>query len=106
MKNAYLVLAIVGAVIPYFFFVQHFSMEGFGLPNFLDGVFATPAASGFTADLLITSCVFWVYMYFAGDDAPPLWPFVLLNLLIGLSCAIPAYLYWCERDKEKKTTQA
>ena len=30
IKTVYLVLAIVGAVAPYAFFVQHFGMAGFG----------------------------------------------------------------------------
>ena len=105
MKNGYLLMAIVGTVVPYFFFVQHFNVAGFGVSEFVSGVFATPAASGFSADLLITSCVFWVYMVFAGNDAPVPWPFILRNLLVGLSCAIPAYLYWCERKKENRSNQ-
>ena len=31
MKNVYLVAAIIGAVIPYFFFVQHFDAQGLSL---------------------------------------------------------------------------
>ncbi len=31
MKALYLVLAIVGAVVPYAFFIQHFSSEGIRL---------------------------------------------------------------------------
>lgn len=44
MKHFYLVLALVGAVIPYVFFVQHFSAEGMGLFDFARAVFANPAA--------------------------------------------------------------
>ena len=63
MKALYLVLAIVGAVLPYAFFIQHFSSEGLGLPGFVAALFANPAAGGFTADLLITSVVFWTFMF-------------------------------------------
>ncbi len=52
MKTLYLVLAIVGAVLPYAFFIQHFSSEGFSLPGFVAALFANPAAGGFSADLL------------------------------------------------------
>ncbi len=97
MRNLYLILAIVGAVIPYFFFMQHFAAEGLALTAFLAAVFATPAASGFTADLLISSLVFWLLMFQADEGSPNPWPFIAINLLIGLSCALPAYLYWRER---------
>jgi len=97
LKNVYLLLAIIGAAIPYFFFLQHFDATGYAIPAFLGAVVATPAASGFTADLLITSFVFWVYMFNQQGRCPMPWPFIALNLFIGLSCALPAYLFWRER---------
>ncbi len=94
MKQVYLFAAIVGAVVPYWFFLQHFSIDGLALGAFIAAVFANPAASGFAADLFISSFVFWVYMFRAGPGSPAPWPFIALNLLVGLSCALPAYLYW------------
>jgi hypothetical protein len=105
MKNIYLVLAIVGAAVPYYFFVQHFGTAGYALPDFLAGVFATPAASGFASDLLITSLVFWIYMINANHAGPKPWLFIALNLLVGLSCALPAYLYARERAQERLAVQ-
>ncbi len=101
MKMLYLVLAIVGAVLPYAFFIQHFSSEGIGLPGFVAALFANPAAGGFTADLLVTSVVFWIFMFHqrSRDKGPQPIIFILLNLLIGLSCALPAYLYARERKE-------
>ena len=95
MKRVYLILAIVGAVVPYIFFVLHFANEGLSLPGFIAAIFANPAASGFTADLLITSFVFWIMMFYEQrkSNGPSPFIFIILNLLIGLSCALPAYLY-------------
>jgi hypothetical protein len=102
VKNIYLSLAIVGAVIPFGFFIQHFSSVGLGLSDFVAALFANPAAGGFTADLLITSGVFWLYMFqrknHAGGPSPL--PFIVANLAIGLSCALPAYLYVMEGSNE------
>lgn len=92
MKNVYLVAAVLGAVVPYWFFVDFFAAQGFDLAGFVVALFVNGAAGGFTADLLITSVVFWIYL-FSRDDGPSPWPFVVLNLLVGLSCAVPAYLY-------------
>lgn len=99
MKNVYLAAAILGAAIPFVFFGQHFAASGLALSAFLGAVFATPAASGFAADLFISSFVFWAYMFAAGPNSPKPWPFIALNLLIGLSCALPAYLYWRMRTR-------
>ncbi len=95
MKNVYLVAAIIGAAVPYVFFIQHFGAEGLALPAFIGAVLATPAASGFAADLVISSFVFWIFMFQARGPKP--WPFIAINLLVGLSCALPAYLYFRER---------
>ena len=102
MKTLYLVLAILGAVIPYAFFLQHFSAEGVSLFGFVSALFANPAAGGFTADLLFTSAVFWIFMIQQRrrDKGPNPLLFVALNLLVGLSCAFPAYLYARERKEE------
>lgn len=91
MKTIYLLLAIVGTVVPYLFFFQFFSQSGINLPAFVGGLLANGAAGGFSADLLITSLVFWIYLYERRESK--LWMYVLLNLTIGMSCAVPLYLY-------------
>ena len=91
MKTFYLLAAIVGAIVPYIFFFQFFA-ENSAL-GFVPALFVNGAAAGFSADLLITSFVFWVFMWGRRGAGPTPWPFVLLNLAIGLSCAFPAYLY-------------
>ncbi len=95
MKTVYLILAIAGALLPYVFFIQHFSSEGVSLSRFVSALFANPAAGGFTADLLFTSLVFWIFMFHqrSRKKGPRPILFIVLNLLIGLSCAFPAYLY-------------
>ena len=61
LRSAYLLLAIVGAVLPYAFFVGFFAEYGVSIPSFLASLFANGAAGGFTADLLISSFVFWLF---------------------------------------------
>ncbi len=106
MKQVYLVAAIVGAALPYAFFIQHMTASGLFLDVFLAQGFANPVASGFTMDLLISSVVFWIYMFTSGKNAPKPWPFIAINLFIGLSCALPAYLYWHERSTSARTAYA
>lgn len=95
LKNLYLVAAIVGAVVPYVFFGSFIADNGVDLPAFVEGLFVNGAAGGFSADLLITSFVFWVWSY---RDAQQLrvdrwWMIPIINLAVGLSAAFPLYLY-------------
>lgn len=103
LKALYLALAVAGAVIPYAFFLQHFSSAGLGLVDFLGAAFANGAAGGFTADVIISSVVFWIAMihYRKTKDGPSPTLFVVLNLCIGLSCALPAWLYARESRLDK-----
>ena len=100
LKTVYLILAIAGAAAPYYFFWQHFAASGFGFTDFVAALFGNGAAGGFTVDLLISSLVFWIAMLHRrsqGKGPHPGW-FVLINLLVGLSCALPAYLYANTKD--------
>jgi hypothetical protein len=101
MKAFYLVLAIVGAILPYVFFVQYFATEGVGLAGFSDALFVNGAAGGFATDLFVASFIFWAFMIHQSrrQKGPRPALFIVLNLLIGLSCALPAYLYARERKE-------
>jgi len=91
MKPFYLVATIIGAVVPYLFFIDFFVTDGFAITTFLYAVFANSAAAGFTADLLISSFVFWIWMM--SQQTSKIWLYILVNMTIGLSCALPLYLY-------------
>jgi hypothetical protein len=99
MKNLYLILAVVGGVVPTAFYVQHVISAGPNPGTFLSALAVNPVVSGLTADLVLASLAFWVGMiheWRSGSGPSPLW-FVVLNLGVGLSCAVPAYLYARER---------
>ena len=104
MKNFYLVAAVIGAIVPYVFFLQWFAAYGPDAAGFLQAWFANASAGGVAADALIASVVFWVFMFhrnrFAHGPGP--WLFIALNLLIGLSCALPSYLYAQERRRAQR----
>jgi Protein of unknown function DUF2834 len=101
MKNVYLLAAVAGAVVPYIFFIDFFLAEGLWITTFLAGVFANGAAGGFAADLLICSAVFWAYLLSKKESG--IWVYIFLNISIGLSCALPAYLYVKARQAEQQS---
>lgn len=98
MKYFFLALAVVGALIPYAFFIPFFAEHGLGVTTFISALFVNGAASGFTADLLITSFAFWVFLAIEKTRRP--WLYILINLTIGLSCALPLYFYFRTVERE------
>jgi hypothetical protein len=101
LRTIYLLFAILGAVIPIAFFADFAVDQGIDLVAFVMALFVNGAAGGFTADLLISSFVFWIYMFSNQSDGPKPWVFIALNLCIGLSCALPAYLWSRTRPSRK-----
>ncbi len=101
MKKLYLLLAIIGAIVPYFFFFQFIQAEGVNIPAFISALFVNGAAAGFSADLLLASFIFWLFMFreVKESNGPKPYIFIVLNLIIGLSCALPAYLYAREKPQ-------
>ena len=94
-KTIFLLWAIIGTVVPFIGFGNFIAANGLNLIEFANGTVANGAAAGFTADLFISSFVFWMFMF---NDAPKrgiknLWIYVACNLLVGLSLALPLYLY-------------
>ncbi|MEM9386209.1 MAG: DUF2834 domain-containing protein [Pseudomonadota bacterium] len=93
MKRVYLLLAVVGAIVPYLGFIEFMKSDGVALGGFVAAWFANGAVSGLSADLILSSITFWAFMLSRREAHPA--PFVVVNLAIGLSCALPAYLYSC-----------
>ncbi len=91
MRNFYLLAAVAGAVVPYLFFFDFFAAEGLDVIAFAGALFVNGAAGGFAADLLVTSVVFWVWLISQGERRA--WLLIFVNLSVGLSCAVPLYLW-------------
>jgi uncharacterized protein DUF2834 len=99
MKSVYLVLAIIGAVVPYIFYFQFIQSEGLNFPLFISSLFVNNPAAGFTADVLLATGVFWLFIFQRAKQSQTPRPllFFVLSFTIGLSCALPAYLYANEK---------
>ncbi len=94
-KAVYLIMAIVGSIVPYLFFGRFFAAEGLDLVAFVSSLFVNGPAGGFTSDLLLTSFVFWLWSFHDARrfEIANWWIIPVVNLLIGLSAALPFYMY-------------
>jgi hypothetical protein len=104
MKNIYLVLAIIGFIAPYYFFLQLPGENGFDLPGLILPLFANNLLRGVAMDLTIAVIVFWVYAFAEANrlQMKNPWLYLLAALLVGLSFALPLFLYFRERKLEEK----
>lgn len=103
-KNTYLILAILGFVAPYYFFLQISGENGFDLVQLIQPMFANNLLRGVTMDLLVSVIVFWVYVFAEANKLQMRnpWLYLLATLLVGLSFALPLFLYFRERKLEEK----
>ena len=100
-NNIFLVLTVIGFIAPYYFFLQ---VHDFDL-NALFQQFATSKLlSGTAMDLLISVIVFWFFMFTEAKklDMKNTWVYLLATFLVGLSFALPLFLYFRERKLEGK----
>ena len=65
------------------------------LTAFVQQLFATAPAGGFTTDLLITSVAFWIWSFgeARAHGMKRWWAYVIATLVVGLSFAVPLFLY-------------
>ena len=101
MKTVYLAAAVIGAVLPWLFFGSYFAANGPNPVAFVRSLYVNGAAGGFATDIMLSIAVFWVWSFL---DARALgvkrwWIVIPCGCCVGLSLALPAYLYLREGAK-------
>jgi len=103
-KNIYLVLALLGLLIPYWFFFQFFNQNGLNFGLLVQQALVNPVSIAFTVDLVLSTVIFWIYMFSEANklQMKNFWLYLVASLTIGLSFALPLFLYFRERQLEKR----
>lgn len=93
-KILYLVLCIAGTVLPYYQFIPFVREHGLDRSLFFQQLFANKVSGFFGMDVIVSSLVLWVFVYSEGARAGMrrLWVYVVCNLLVGVSLALPLFL--------------
>jgi hypothetical protein len=63
IKNTYLVVAIIGAIVPGFFFFCFIQKNAIDLPAFMLALFVNGEAGGFSVNRHILLSVFWAFIF-------------------------------------------
>ena len=94
MKPFYLIAAIIGALVPYATYFGYLAYIP-GSSGALRLAWENPIAAATLADFTISCMVFWPFVFTESKRLAikPWWFFIGANVLIGLSFALPAFLY-------------
>ena len=100
-KHLYLGLAITGTVLPLWQFTPFLRDHGLSFGAFVDQLFSTPVGGFFGMDVIVSSLVLWVLVYFEGrrERVRHLWAPILASLTVGVSLGLPLFLYLREVER-------
>ena len=104
-RYIYLVLCVVGVVLPYWQFVPWFLDHGLDISLFVQQLFANRIGAFFGLDVLVSSVVLWIFVFSEGRrlGMRRLWAPVIGTLLVGVSLGLPLFLYMRQLHLDKTT---
>jgi hypothetical protein len=94
-RHLYLMLAVVGTVLPLWQFLPFLRDHGLNPALFIQQLFSTPVSGFFAMDVLVSTLVLWLFVYFEGHriSIPHRWAPVLATIVVGVSLGLPLFLY-------------
>lgn len=106
-KHLYLILCIVGIVVPYAAFAPFVRMHGVNVGLIYEQLFATPISSFFGLDVIVATVVLWTLVLVEGRRIGMKWMWapVLASLTVGVSLGLPLFLYLRERRLESNRAE-
>jgi hypothetical protein len=95
LRHAYLVLCVVGALLPYSQLAPWLLQQGFDFPLLFHQLFANRIGGFFGLDVIVSSLVLWVFVLAEGRRVgmQRLWLPVIASLVVGVSLGLPLFLY-------------
>src|SRR5919112_1896937 len=99
MQWLYLFAAILGAVLPLSQLYPFLSEHGLDLPLLFRELFRSDVSAFFGVDVIVSSVVLWLFVFSEGRrrGMRGLWLYVACNLAVGVSLALPLFLFFRER---------
>ena len=99
IQYLYLALCVLGVVLPYSQLLPFLREHGFDMRLLVEQMFANRISAFFGLDVVVSSLVLWAFVFIDGRRRKMrhLWLYVLSNLAVGASLALPLFLYMRER---------
>jgi len=99
MQWLYFIAAILGTILPLSQLIPFLAMYGFDMPLFFKQLFQNHVSAFFGTDVIVSSFVLWLFVFSEGRrrGMKNLWLYVVCNLTVGVSLALPLFLFFRER---------
>jgi hypothetical protein len=96
----FLIAAVVGFVLPLRYFVRFLLTEDLNVPLFFHQLFQTDVSAMFAMDVIVSAIALWLFVYVEGRRRRMrgLWIYVVCTMLVGVSFALPLFLFFRERQ--------
>jgi|ERR1039458_2260909 hypothetical protein len=107
-KTLYLVLCLIGLLLPYSQFVPWVLQHGLNLPLFARELFANRIAAFFGMDVIVSAVALLVFTRIESTrlGIRRRWLVLIAVLTVGVSLALPLFLYLRELELERKPNLA
>ena len=98
MKKTYLILCILGIILPYYNLINFLKDNDWSMSGFFDLLFSNYAVSMISMDLSVAASSFLIFILYKFWKKPKkLLRYIIPLFLVGFSLSLPLYLY----DNEK-----
>lgn len=106
-KTIYLVLCVLGVVLPYWQFVPWVAANGLNMPLFFQQLFSNRIGGFFGMDVIVSAVTLLVFVRKEGPrlGVPRRWLPLAAVLTVGVSLGLPLFLYLREGKLEQGRTQ-
>ena len=100
---AYLLLCLLGTLLPYWQFVPWLLAHGPDFPLFFRDLFANGVAGFFGLDVFVSTAALWTFVALEGRrlGVRHLWAPVVASLAVGVSLGLPLFLYLRQAQLER-----
>jgi hypothetical protein len=90
----YLALFIIGTIVPLTAFIPWVIDHGLDISRMVEELFVNRISAFFGIDVIVSTIVLWVVINWEGRRVGvPMWPAVVASLTIGVSSALPLFLF-------------
>lgn len=104
LKHLFLILVVLGIIVPYGAYLPYFMEYGFDVADFIKQAYANPVNAFLSWDLVIAAVTAAVFIIAEGRklNMKHFWLPVVLMVFIGTAFGFPLFLYLRELRLEKK----
>ncbi len=101
LRMIYLVLAILGTIVPMFFFIRWFETFGYSMNGMLEAWAVNDATRGLTWDLTIAAIALTVFIFAEVMVRRDYWMLICIPAIycVGVSLGLPLYLFLRSRPR-------